>query len=244
MKKIENEDVAQGDLQPQGEKAGDVVAPAQEYDPDDKDHLLKTIADLEQRFAEQEQLIRQREKEVEERTRALLDALYDAKKYLLILEQADLVVMLLDGASQRFVYFNKRSEDVFGFNRDDVLRKETPKILGLVPLALSGVLFGGEFEKILASGNLFRGAFAFTGKTGAQGTVRFTASRFVEEGGGFLYVLLGEDITKEREYKREERKRIEETERLNQLMIGREERMIELKRELRDLSLRCDSLTH
>lgn len=210
---------------------------------DGKEDPLQVIAGLQQRFAEQEQLVRQREKEIEDRTRALLDALYDAKKYLLILEQADLIVMLLDGASRRFVYFNKRSEDVFGFPRDDILRKETPEVLNLIPLVRDAALFGDEFEKLLSDNNIFRSTFAFTSKTKAQGAVRLTISKFIEEGGGFLYVLLGEDITREREAERFERRRTEETERLNQLMIGRELRMIELKKEISELSMQCDAFS-
>lgn len=202
-----------------------------------KTYLLEVIAGLRKRFAEQEILVQQREKEIEERTRALLDALYDAKKYLLILEQADLIVILLDGASHRFVYLNKQAEDIFGYKRDDVLRSSTTDILQLVPLVRGSELFNGEFQTTLNEGGVFHGDFAFIKKNEEQGAVRLTVSRFAEEGGAVLLVILGEDITTERERTREERQRVEETERLNQLMIGRELRMIALKEEIRRLRM-------
>jgi PAS domain S-box-containing protein len=222
--------------------SGPIAEVEKQIDSQGDGNTSSMVEDLEKRYAAQEALVREREKEVEERTRALLDALYDAKKYLLILEQADLIVILLDGASRKFVYLNKRCEDLFGFERNEVLRSRTPEIFQFVALESHRDLFGDEFEESMESGKSFRNSFAYTAKDGHEGVVRLTVSKFVDEGGGVLYVFLGEDITSERERERIERKRTEETERLNQLMIGRELRMIALKEEIRHLRLTIATL--
>lgn len=195
----------------------------------DKMHLFN---ELKQKATENMYLAEQREKQIEERTRALLDALFDAKKFRLVIERADMLVALIDSASRRFIFVNKLWEQVTGFGRDMLIGKKTFDFLHLTPLERQPKLFSPEFDARLLSDGYFRGSFVYQEEHGDERALSLSISRFEDDAGGVLFVVIGYDISEERERNARERSRIEEVEKLNQLMINRELRIIELKRQL------------
>jgi PAS domain S-box-containing protein len=194
---------------------------------------------LKQKAAENMILAEEREKQIEERTRALLDALFDAKKFRLVIERADMLVALIDSASHRFIFVNTLWERFTGFPRDSIIGKKTFEALSFEPLEhleKQPKLFSAEFEMQIQSDGFSRGTFVSVDPTGSERAVSLSFSRFDDDAGGMLYVIIGRDISEDRERSARERARIEEVEKLNQLMINRELRIIELKQQLMPLS--------
>jgi PAS domain S-box-containing protein len=193
---------------------------------------MRLFSELKQKASENLMIAQQREKQIEERTRALLDALFDAKKFRLVIERADMLVALIDSASHRFIFVNALWEQLTGFTREEVVGKETFDFLHLEALERQPRLFSPEFDaRVIAEGS-FRGSFVLKDKKGDEQALSLSLSRFEDDAGGMLYVVIGRDIKEDRERLARERSHFEEVEKLNQLMINRELRIIELKRQV------------
>ena len=193
---------------------------------------IKLFNELQKKAKENLLLAEQREKQIEDRTRALLDALFDAKKFRLVLERADLLVAMIDAASRRYIYVNALWETLTGFSRNDVVGKKTFDILKLNPLEHALVLFSSEFDEYITLHGVFHGSYVYTTQNGEEYAFSLSISRFDDDAGGFVYVVIGRDITEDRERTLREKEHVEEVEKLNQLMINRELRIIELKRQI------------
>lgn len=198
---------------------------------------MRLIDELKQKAAENQVLAEEREKQIEARTRALLDALFDAKKFRLVIERADMLVALIDSASHRFMFVNTLWEELTGYARDEVVGRKTFEFLQLQPLERQAKLFSPEFDEQIRTQGSFRGSFVYKEQLGGERALSLSLSRFEDDAGGMLYVVIGRDISEDRERSARERSHIEEVEKLNQLMINRELRIIELKRQLMDKSL-------
>lgn len=196
--------------------------------------LVRTrlFGELTKKASENSQLAEQREKQIEERTRALLDALFDAKKFRLVIERADVLVALIDSASHRFMFVNALWERITGYSRDSLVGKKTFEFLEFEPLSRQPKLFSPEFEAQLLAQGSFHGDFVLKDQAGDEQALSLSLSRFEDDAGGMLYVVIGRDIAEDRERSARERLHVEEVEKLNQLMINRELRIIELKRQL------------
>ncbi len=180
-------------------------------------------------------LAKQREKQIEDRTRALLEALFDAKKFKLALELADAVVLLIDDATHKIIYANELFEKSTGYKRDKVVGKITIESLKLIPLDKSAYLFSMLFEVIMKKNNAFRGRYVFIAEDQSEKEFVISVSRFDEEGGGSLYVLIGRDVTSERDIIKKDKTYAEDILKLNQLIVNRELRIIELKQKIATL---------
>ncbi|HXK38324.1 MAG TPA: PAS domain S-box protein [Candidatus Paceibacterota bacterium] len=193
---------------------------------------MRLINELKQKASENLTIAEQREKQIEERTRALLDALFDAKKFRLVIERADMLVALIDSASHRFIFVNTLWEQLTGYSRDEVVGKKTFEFLHLEPLERQPKMFSSEFDAQIAGEGSYRGSFVLTDKNGDEQALSLSLSRMEDGAGGMLYVVIGRDIREDRERLARERSHFEEVEKLNQLMINRELRIIELKRQV------------
>lgn len=181
---------------------------------------------------ENKKLAEQREKQVEERTRALLDALFDAKKYKLALDQADIIVSLIDVASHKIIYANELFGRVFGYEIEQIVGRKSIEILNLIALSMSHDLFTDDFHSIMKNNRFIKGSYIATTKYNSEKQVDLSFSRFDEEGGGAIYVIIGRDVTEERSITAKEKEYAENIEKLNRLIINRELRIIELKRKI------------
>lgn len=180
-------------------------------------------------------LAEQREKQIEERTRALLDALFDAKKFKLALELADAVVLLVDASSHKIIYANELFEKISGYKRDKFVGRKTLEFLKLIPLDRGVHLFSPSFDLEIKNTNVFRGRFIFISEGGVEHELVLSISRFAEEGGGSVFVVIGRDVTSERNIVKQEQKYAEDIKKLNQLIVNRELRIIELKQRIAGL---------
>lgn len=193
---------------------------------------MRLFNELKQKATENQMLAEEREKQVEARTRALLDALFDAKKFRLVIERADMLVALIDSASHRFMFVNALWEELMGYTRDEVVGRKTFEFLELTALERQAKLFSPEFDEYIRTQGSFRGSFVYREKLGSERALSLSLSKFEDDAGGMLYVVIGRDISEDRERTARERSHIEDVEKLNQLMINRELRIIELKRQL------------
>lgn len=193
---------------------------------------IQSLLSLRKIIDENSHFVEEKEKLIEERTRALLDALFDAKKFRIVLELADVIVMLVDAAGGRIVYANLLFEKVTGYNREDVIERKTITILNLISLHKQSAMFSPEFDAKVKELGAFRENYICTTADGSERELVLSTSRIEEEGGGSLYVLIGRDVTDERALAQKEKQHLEELEKLNQLMINRELRIIELKQKL------------
>ncbi len=193
---------------------------------------MQLFSELEKKAAENLVLAEQREKQIEDRTRTLLDALFDAKKFRLVIERADMLVALLDSASHRFIFVNALWEQLTGYEREQVIGKKTLEFLQLIPLERQSKLFSPEFDAEISQQGAFHGSFVHRDKAGNERAFSLSLSRFEDDAGGMVYVVIGRDITEDRVRSARERSHVEEVEKLNQLMVNRELRIIELKKQL------------
>lgn len=177
-------------------------------------------------------LIKEKEKKVEERTRSLLEALFDAKKYKIALELADVLVVLADASSHKVIYANELFETTTGYERATIISRKTIDSFDIISLSNSPEFFSEEFELAIRNSKVARGMYIVKTKNGNERQVDLSISRFAEGEGGSIYVIIGRDVTNERSIQKREKEYAENIEKLNRLIVNRELRIIELKRKV------------
>lgn len=192
----------------------------------------KLFEEINKKANENQLLAEQREREIEDRTRALLDALFDAKKYKLALELADAVVLLVDASSHKIIYANELFEKVTSLKREKAVGRKTLESLNLISLEKLDPFFSESFLNSIKDNGYFRGRYIYILEDKSEKELTISISRFNEEGGGSVYVIIGRDVTNERERIKQEKKHSEDIQKLNQLIINRELRIIELKQRI------------
>jgi len=178
--------------------------------------IIAMITDVTEQRRYEERLI-----ESEERFRTISASAWDA-------------IIILDDEG-RICYWNKAAERIFGYKPEEILGKDLHKVL-------APEKFRRGYEKGM---NEFRrtGKGPVIGKTIEINALRRDGTEFPAElslssvkiRGRWHAVGIIRDITERKQMEKKLREKIEELERYKRLTVGRELRMIELKKRIREL---------
>lgn len=161
------------------------------------------------------------------------------KMLVTAIEKSENIVFMTD-PDGLITYINPAFTQTYGYTSEEVILKTTPRILksGL----LTPEFYTTFWQKIKQNTN-FSGEFKNKRKDGTLVSVGFSANPVIDDTGKILgFISIQHDLTKriEEESKLKQKEAIlqeknNELERMNKLMIDRELRMIELKKELETL---------
>lgn len=169
----------------------------------------------------------------EERGRALTsDACREKERLGLSLDTVPVMVLALDLAG-RLTYINARGCEIIGDERGTVLGKEW--IRSYVPFESQDEIWG-VFHGIV-SGAFTRNTYEndIVTRQGVRRIVWRIAVLRDDDGAVAGVLAAGEDVTEQRRLEREAQRRLEDLERFSKFAIGREVKMMELKKRLREL---------
>lgn len=164
------------------------------------------------------------EEEIRE-SKALIDA---------VVENVPMMIFLKEAVDLRFVIFNRAGEEFLGYDRASLLGKND---MDLFPPD-QAANFMAKDREVLDGGAGVVDIPEEPIQTARKGLrLLHTRKVCIRGGDGVTKYLLGisEDITDRRQAEDEIRKKLAEIEKLNRFMIGREQRVIELKHEVNDL---------
>lgn len=180
--------------------------------------------------------------ELRKRINSVLD-LYEKSQEALVkvqkaIESSGEIIFMTD-TEGIFTYVNPQFTRTYGFTREEVIGKTTPRILK-----------SGK-QSVLEYQNLWntikkreRYTYEITNKTKDEQLITVASSiNLIEDGRGNIlgFLAIQRNISEEKKTRDLEKKHMQDLERLNILMIGREVRMIELKREIAELTEKLKS---
>jgi PAS domain S-box-containing protein len=151
-----------------------------------------------------------------------------------IIENIPNMIFLKEAQTLRFIRFNKAGEELLGYSRDDLIGKND---YDFFPKEQAD-FFTTKDRHVLKDGNLVDIAEEpiQTRHRGAR-ILHTKKIPIYDEGGVPLYLMgISEDITERKKTEEQRQRHTEELERFNVLAVGRELRMVELKRQINDLS--------
>lgn len=146
-----------------------------------------------------------------------------------ILEHTNDMVWILDTAGN-FTFFNKRSEEITGYKFKDfkgksfaplIQKEDLPRIIDVFKKTLQGQ--SPQYEVSIFS------------KDGRLLTLLVNTTPLFSKGTIIGTVSFGKDITERKTIEKQLQEKVEDLEKMNKLMIGRELKMAELKEEIADL---------
>ncbi len=133
--------------------------------------------------------------------------------------------------SFQFVYCNDALCDMLGLTKESIMGKTLGE--SLPKDQMDHFL---EVDKtVLDSGKSNISEEPLTGKDGKILIIITKKTRFIDEQGNKFIVGIIRDVTEQKKVERELQVKISELEKINQVMIGREMKMVELKDELEKL---------
>jgi PAS domain S-box-containing protein len=155
------------------------------------------------------------------------------------IEKTDNIVFMTD-PNGMITFINPAFSDAYGYSKEEVIMKVTPRILK------SGKLDNqvySLFWKTIKNKQHFSGEFINKRKDGSLITVGVSANPVLDDAGlliGFISIQydLTRRIDKEEELKKKElilQEKNSELERINRLMVDRELKMIELKKQIKQM---------
>jgi PAS domain S-box-containing protein len=163
-----------------------------------------------------------------ERKRAEEELRESEEKYRLLFEGESDAILVFDGPSRRIIDVNPAALNLYGYSREEFLNMQLKDVAAEPE----------ESEKtfqIALMGKLLKVSFRYhRKKDGTVFPVEISAGTFLLRG---QQIVIGaiRDVTEGKQAEEKIRAKIREIERLNKLFIGRENRMIELKREVNTL---------
>lgn len=155
------------------------------------------------------------------------------RKFRTIFEKANDIIIYLDSHG-KILDVNKRVEGITGYKPEEVIGKNFAKlgVLGIKDLPKMIKLLGN----VIKSGNPVQLVeLNLNHKNGNLVAVEVNTSVIKEEGKveGFLTII--RDITKRKRARGELEKRTKELEKFQRLAVGRELKMVELKKRIKEL---------
>lgn len=152
----------------------------------------------------------------------------DLKKYKLALDSASNHVVITDPEGV-VIYVNPAAQKLTGYSLDEI-KGQTPRLWGK---QMSPEYYSRFWETIKTERKIFRGEFNNKRKNGELYIAQATVSPIVAEDGELLgFVGVEEDVTEANRIAREKAMSIEKLAKFNELMVGRELKMTELKKEI------------
>jgi len=158
----------------------------------------------------------------------------DNEKFLnSIIENIPDMIFVKDAKELRFVRFNKAGEELLGYKREDMIGKND---YDFFPKNEADA-FTSDDRKVLREKVMVNvGEQPIQTKNKGTRVLRSKKIPILDEEGNPIYLLgISEDITEEKNAAKEVEEKIRQIESMNKLMIGREIKMQELKKEIEDL---------
>ena len=130
-----------------------------------------------------------------------------------------------------FIYLNDALCDILGMTKDNIMGKTLGE-----SLPKDEMKHFLEVDKaVLDSGTSNVSEEQLTGKSGKTLTIVTKKTRFIDDKGDKFIVGIIRDITQLKKAESELQDKIDELEKINGAMVGRELKMIELKKEIEEL---------
>jgi len=153
------------------------------------------------------------------------------ERFRSLIQTAPVVIIQLD-SENNINEFNKAAEKLYGEKREGVLGKS---YFDLFARDEEGKRIADEIKKII-SGTMTRGfENIVVDKNGKKHYVSWNADQVTGLSGEIEIMAIGQDITERKIAEKDIEKKVDELERVNKLMVGRELTMIELKKEIEEL---------
>lgn len=155
----------------------------------------------------------------------------DLQKYKLALDSASNHIVITD-ADGKILYANKAAIALTGYDKQEILG-QTPRLWG----GLMGKPFYVRFwDQIKNKRTVYSGIFENKRKNGETYLAQATVSPILDEKGELLgFVGVEEDVTEERRIQKENKESLAKLAKFNELMVGRELKMVELKKTIANL---------
>ncbi len=148
----------------------------------------------------------------------------DLQKYKLAIDSASNHIVITD-VDGKILYANKAALNLTGYSKDEMLG-QTPRLWG----GMMGRPFYERFwDQIKNKRNVYSGIFENKRKNGEKYLAQATVSPIIDENDELLgFVGVEEDVTEERRVQRENKESLSKLAKFNELMVGRELKMVEL----------------
>jgi PAS domain S-box-containing protein len=147
-------------------------------------------------------------------------------------ESSNEVIFLTDSAG-KFTYVNPSFTMLYGYSGNEVIGKKTPRILksGAFDDAYHAKFWGEILEK-----RPVKNEFINRTKDGKLITVESSVNPIIDDHGNVTgFLAIQKDITLQKEEQKLLREKTEELEKFNKFAVGRELKMIELKKRIKEL---------
>jgi len=153
------------------------------------------------------------------------------QKYRQLAETAKDVIMVLD-LKGNVKYVNQEGIDLCGYSKEEILKMNIKDVLSEDKIPLSDE----NFEKRIAGDkSLFMYEIDFFNKKGNKIPVEIKSSLITEQGKPAGILIIARDITERKQVQEELHKRLNDLETFNRISVGRELRMIDLKKEINEI---------
>jgi PAS domain S-box-containing protein len=163
--------------------------------------------------------------------------LKDTKEYLKAVFDFAPDAYFLNDLKGNFIDGNKAAEELIGYKREELIGRN---MLELKLLPLEQIPKAAKRLAVHALGKKTEpGEFTLIRKDGRRISVEISGAP-VKIKNRTIVVGIAHDITERKHFEQELKKKNEELERFNQLAVGREMRMIELKNKIRELEKKQD----
>jgi len=160
----------------------------------------------------------------------LQDSLHEATKLAAIVDRSFEGVMIVDHPKHIYSYVNRAWEKITGWSREEVIGKENPRLL---KSGKHDQVFYKRLWDTILKGDIFMSEIVNKKKDGTLYTADIAIIPVKDEKGNITsFAEVTRDITERKESEHALTERNAEIERANKLMIGRELKMVELKRTL------------
>jgi len=186
--------------------------------------LLNAKAKLQERSAELQKLM-QNLRESEEKYRAIFESANDV-----------IVTLNLKG---NITAVNRRAEEISGYTRDELMGKNIARLKMFTPKSLAIIL--KNFGKRMIGMDVPPYEVELIRKDGKKLFIEINARPLRQEGKVVGDMVILRDVTERKEAEEKLKEKMDELERFNKLMIGRELRMIELKKRIKELEEKLKS---
>lgn len=158
----------------------------------------------------------------------------DNEKFLnSIIENIPDMIFVKDAKELRFVRFNKAGEDLLGYKREEMIGKND---YDFFPKNEADA-FTADDRKVL-EGKVVVDVGEQPIQTKYKGTRILSSKKIpiLDDNGNAIYLLgISEDITEKKEAQKTAEEKMKQIEEMNKMMIGRELKMSQLKKEIEDL---------
>lgn len=156
-------------------------------------------------------------------------AIYESSEQIRLLLENSADAILLTHPRGRILKANAAATKIFGFSEEEILSTGRAAIVDLTDPRVEKAL-----EERDKTGH-FRGELTGQRKDGTKFPIYLSSSIFKTKGGETLTSMIIRDITEQKRAEETIKERIEELEKFNKFMIGRENKMITLKKEINEL---------